>query len=221
MAREEISILYRELVDSHFEFIAEGIHGIDEIYGQVQDKFSKLCDDDYLCSQNCKQGPDRPEWQHAVRRALQRLKIHAPEYINKGEYSKWVFVNSGVNQNGLPLVIDNDKSRRVKTVINRITRDTRLSSSLKVLYENKCQICQYAIPIPDDKNYSESHHIKPLGTPHEGPDSLSNILIVCPNHHTMLDYGSIKINIQDLYVIPEHEISLEYVEYHNREIFKG
>jgi putative restriction endonuclease len=73
-----------------------------------------------------------------------------------------------------------------------------MSSALKAKYEYKCQICSLRIETPAGF-YSEGAHIRPLGTNHNGADLESNLLCLCPNHHTMLDYGAIYID-DDLHV---------------------
>lgn len=64
--------------------------------------------------------------------------------------------------------------------------------------------------------YAEAHHVKPLGSPHNGYDVRENILCVCPNHHVLLDYGAIKLDKKDFENIDE-----EYVQYHNENIYKA
>jgi putative restriction endonuclease len=41
--------------------------------------------------------------------------------------------------------------------------------------------------------YAEGAHIRPLGAPHRGPDTLDNLLCLCPNHHLLFDIGAITI----------------------------
>ena len=60
------------------------------------------------------------------------------------------------------------------------------------MYEHKCQICDIRIETPGGY-YSEGAHIRPLGK-HNGSDSKTNLLCLCPNHHVMLDYGTIYID---------------------------
>lgn len=45
--------------------------------------------------------------------------------------------------------------------------------------------------------YSEVHHIQPLGNEHNGIDSKSNMLVLCPNHHKMFDLGVLAIDPTD------------------------
>ncbi|MFD8615387.1 HNH endonuclease, partial [Streptomyces sp. NPDC059631] len=73
--------------------------------------------------------------------------------------------------------------------------------------------------------YSEGAHIRALGSPHNGPDTTSNVLCLCPNCHVMLDAGAIVIE-DDLTVIrggqpagtlrtaSRHTIDLECVRHH-------
>jgi len=99
--------------------------------------------------------------------------------------------------------------------IYRILRDTSLARKLKQLHENKCQLCGESIQLPNGKWYSEAHHIKPLGNPHNGPDVAENIIVLCPNHHVMLDYGVIKVELEKLISHPKHKIDTMYSSYHN------
>jgi len=74
MARADVTELYQELLDSNFDFMPRGSNHIDDVYRQVKSKFGNLCDDTFLCSENCGSGHEQPEWKHAVRKALDRLK---------------------------------------------------------------------------------------------------------------------------------------------------
>lgn len=110
--------------------------------------------------------------------------------------------------------------QRNPQIINRIIRDTALGQQIKALYGYKCQICGEVIKLKNNEVYAEAHHIKPLGTPHNGPDIFENILCLCPNHHVQLDYGAIKIDRMKIYQHPDHKISDEFVKYHNNFLAK-
>lgn len=86
----------------------------------------------------------------------------------------------------------NREKKRVLGAVLRIVRDTKLAIDIKNLYGHKCQVCDVSIPTKNGP-YAEGAHIRPLGKPHDGNDSLSNLLCLCPNHHVMLDKGSISI----------------------------
>ncbi len=102
----------------------------------------------------------------------------------------------------------------------RVLRDTKLARQLKMLHSNKCQICGDRIEIENNKFYSEAHHIKPLGKPHNGPDVPGNIIVLCPNHHVMLDYGVIKLKFTEIKHHVKHKTDTMYIDYHNKVITK-
>jgi|TARA_B100000315_G_scaffold181369_1_gene170245 predicted restriction endonuclease len=110
------------------------------------------------------------------------------------------------------------KPDRAPTTVHRIIRDTSIVSKLKRLYLYKCQICGIRLELSSGF-YCEAHHLRPLGRPHKGPDHERNIVIVCPNHHVLLDYGAIKLDSNVLFVL-RHEISQDFIEYHNNNIFR-
>jgi predicted restriction endonuclease len=58
--------------------------------------------------------------------------------------------------------------------------------AIKRLYDNTCQICRTRL-VTASGPYSEGAHIRPLGIPHNGPDTLENILCLCPNCHALFD----------------------------------
>jgi len=80
------------------------------------------------------------------------------------------------------------KKRQLVTTL--ILRDARISTRLKALYGNKCQICRFTFPKKRGGLYSESHHLVPLGR--KGADVISNIVILCPNCHKQLHYAEVK-----------------------------
>ncbi len=135
------------------------------------------------------------------------------EFVGRGEYK--------ITYTPPQIIISADAgeitaTERKEVTTTRVVRDTSIISNLKSLYENKCQICSHTLDL-GSKYYSEGHHIKPLGTPHHGPDNIKNIIIVCPNHHVLLDFGAMKIELSKL-KIHKHEIDLSFLNYHNEKI---
>jgi len=113
-------------------------------------------------------------------------------------------------------------------------RDTVLGLTLKRLYRHKCQVCLKGVPLAG-ADYVESHHLRPLGRPHEGPDTPGNIIVVCPNHHVMFDRGAAAIQPprltlvhakakvfrpnQRLHVVSGHTLARFHIRYHYKNIF--
>ena len=87
-------------------------------------------------------------------------------------------------------------------------------NELKIRYNNVCQICGTQIKIGENKYYSEVHHIWPLGKPHNGSDTLDNMVCVCPNCHTLLDYKAIHLN-KEIFKVLKHNIADANIKYHN------
>jgi HNH endonuclease len=114
----------------------------------------------------------------------------------------------------------NETPQRQRLETYRILRDTSLSRQIKLLHKNKCQICGDSINLPSGEFYSEAHHIQPLGKPHNGPDTAENIIVLCPNHHVMLDYGVIAIDLSKTNLHQKHKIGEHFVKYHNDAIMK-
>lgn len=115
------------------------------------------------------------------------------------------------------------------STVSRRIRDTSLSREIKKIYAHHCQICGEVIAGADGRVYSEGAHVKPLGRPHIGRDSLDNLLCLCPNHHTELDLGGMVIldnfsvahtsNLQpfaDISFKKHHHLDLENARYQRR-----
>jgi len=90
MAREDLQQLYQELKSSRFRFLARGEHDVQAIYRAVKARYPALCDDRFLCSQNCLSGHDQPEWQHVVRKALQVLKSPSGPVSSGSAWGYWL-----------------------------------------------------------------------------------------------------------------------------------
>lgn len=110
---------------------------------------------------------------------------------------------------------------RVQATVNRIVRNTPLAQRVKELHRFECQVCGSTIELPGGGRYAESHHLKPLGTPHDGPDVPGNVLCLCPNHHAACDLGAVRLDLATLRVAGGHDVEPAFVAYHNTHVFKG
>ena len=114
---------------------------------------------------------------------------------------------------------------RVKAVVSRIVRDTAKAKALKVKYDYKCQLCDVTLPYGNEQNYIEVHHLRPLGK-HDGPDTESNMLVLCPNHHALFDLAvprfideqTVEVNGERFSLTLKHEIAREHKNYYRREV---
>ncbi len=113
--------------------------------------------------------------------------------------------------------------------INRLVRDTKISKSLKNLYNNKCQLCGYQLRSIEGNFMSEAHHIRPYNRTHKGDDTYRNLIVLCPNCHTQFDQMFYAINpvtlkvhcifeddqfhLADLEMLESHNFGIEYLKY--------
>jgi len=123
---------------------------------------------------------------------------------------------------------------RTESTLSRIVRNSPLVRELKRTYDYKCQVCGEQRQ-REENGYAEGHHLRPLGSPHHGPDEKGNILVLCPNHHADFDYGMICIDPEtyeithaydeeadgrELAVLPAHDLDTRHLKYHNQGLTK-
>lgn len=115
-----------------------------------------------------------------------------------------------------PIAKDFKEPERVRQETYRILRDTNLAREIKRDRRYRCHICGQTLQLSNGQPYAEAHHVRPLGSPHNGPDVRENILCVCPNHHVLLDYGAMRLDESAL-----TDISKAFIQYHNQQIFQA
>lgn len=107
--------------------------------------------------------------------------------------------------------------------VQRIVRNTAVGETVKKLYDHRCQKCGIRLSIQGSP-YAECAHIIPLGEPHNGPDTLDNVLCLCPNCHVTFDKGGWTIG-EGAMILPDgkpltthrrHSISPDSVNYRFR-----
>ncbi|MFJ2805391.1 YDG/SRA domain-containing protein [Kitasatospora sp. NPDC087271] len=81
---------------------------------------------------------------------------------------------------------------RLEATIQRIVRSTKVANFVKRVHDFTCQVCGTRLATPTSA-YAEAAHIRALGQPHNGPDLAGNVLCLCPNHHTLFDFGMLSI----------------------------
>lgn len=131
-------------------------------------------------------------------------------------------------------VDEKSSAGRASGTYNRLIRNTRNPETIKEIYRYKCQICNIFLKQPSEsRGIAVGAHIKGLGNPHDGPDTLSNMLCLCPNHHAQFDKFSFYIEPSSLKVIGldgyeniqikisrDHKLNIKFLEYHKNEFQK-
>ncbi|RAJ67137.1 putative restriction endonuclease [Streptomyces sp. Amel2xB2] len=115
---------------------------------------------------------------------------------------------------------------RRESFVSRLVRYRALAQEVKDLHGNACQVCGTCLRY-NRKPYSQAAHIRALGSPHDGPDELSNLLCLCPNHHVLFDGLEIYVDADDgvrwtdggeslgsLRRLPRHPINEAHLRYH-------
>lgn len=221
MARDDLKTLYHSLRETRFDFVPPGEHNTRDLYAFVQERYTDLCDDSLLCYENCKSGNNSPEWQHRVRTALTDLKRQGNDVRPGSKRGRWI-IGRSVPNDPVQLIAHDvapPSRKRVATTVYRILRDSTLARNITTLHRHHCQICGVTLDLSDGSRYAEAHHIQPLGAPHDGPDVAGNIIVLCPNHHAMCDYGVVVLELLQLRSHPNHGIDPKFIKYHNDIIF--
>ena len=199
----------RELMDATEQIVRQRgfwTPADDELSGSVGTKSCGLADIDYRFS-------DLARWGTIVsnRRNYWRLASPNPPPITE-------FVEPPSDIEAPP--------DRIETHVQRIVRDTNAAKSLKALYDYKCQVCGLRIEPASGSYYIEVHHVRPLGGGHSGLDNHKNMLVLCPNHHAMFDFGIPQFIAADRIMIGEtslaltckHSLAADVIAYHNEHI---
>ena len=127
----------------------------------------------------------------------------------------------------LPLPTSNQEPDRVKSYTTRIVRDTLASEAVKEAHQHVCQTCSTRIERTGGA-YAQAAYIRPLGRPHNGPDTAENILCLCPNCHVLFDGWAFAIEDDGSLIgalsgklneIENHEVNRQYLDYHRRLYF--
>ncbi len=150
----------------------------------------------------------------AFARKLTRLE-RLPGQPPIGELKKQVSVGPDVGDG-----LGNKNPQRELTTTSRIVRSTAVGNKVKEHYGHTCQVCSVRLLTPAGP-YAEGCHVRPLGKPHNGPDTTNNVLCLCPNCHVLFDTHAITID-ENLNVMPSkkplvlwigHSIHPDHVKY--------
>jgi hypothetical protein len=108
-----------------------------------------------------------------------------------------------------------------KLVREREVWITERGRKLRDMSDGVCQICRLpGFEIEPHRRYAEVHYLRPLGEAHSGRDEWSNMIVVCPTHKAMLEFGAMPLG-EVRSTIPEHSIARETIEYHTRQVIRN
>ena len=122
----------------------------------------------------------------------------------------------------LPLPTSNQEPDRVRSYTTHIVRDTLAAEAVKTAHQHVCQTCSTRIERPGGA-YAQGAYIRPLGRPHNGPDTADNILCLCPNCHVLFDGWAFAIEDDGTLVgalngclteIENHIVNRQHLGYH-------
>jgi putative restriction endonuclease len=133
----------------------------------------------------------------------------------------------------------------VETIVSRPFRDAAFSRSVKSSYRLTCAVTGFKLVNGGGRPEVESAHIRPVGSGHNGTDSVRNGVALSRTVHWMFDRGL--ISVADDYTIlisgvrvpeqvralinstgrlllpadPQHHPHRQFLEYHRERIFKS
>ena len=94
-----------------------------------------------------------------------------------------------------PKEIKHENPEKIFSVTKRVKRDKQKVADMKLLYLDKCQICNYSLLLENGKRHSEVHHLRPIGK-EGGNDDTDNMIVLCPNHHKAFDFSVLRLDLR-------------------------
>lgn len=89
-------------------------------------------------------------------------------------------------------ILSQEEYSKVKErIIKYRTRNPWTAQALKSLYDHKCQICEHDFKPRYDSPFAETHHIQQVSGQEESKEPLDkakNIVVLCPNHHRIIEH---------------------------------
>jgi len=159
------------------------------------------------------------------------IKVYDPYYVDVVNYEEKQIIKREVRDKIKDEKIDegffddittNLTQKKRKIVINSIIRDIPIANKLKKIYDSKCQICGFTFKKKNGENYSEVHHVVPLGE--RGADAINNMVVICSNCHSEVTYADVKLgklsdNKREIFINGDRKF-INYLPQHFRAITK-
>lgn len=176
-----------------------------QVTGIIVDKITMRPGNGFFPSQKRTEGKDDGWWHEEVRKSI---AFDWSPFVGTQQASSPRLLADDLSTDGVP--------KRIREEVSRIVRDTKIAREVKALHDHTCQLCGHRLEIAPGHFYSEAHHVRPLGKPHNGPDKKSNVVCVCPNCHVKLDFMKMTIRPGALRSADGHIVAQEFIDYHNR-----
>lgn len=122
---------------------------------------------------------------------INRLKLKDSSEANNEQDELLNIIDKNIKDDDLlELIRRNERCKQEYISINskRFKRSNYLMTLIKKRRGFKCQFCNTTILKEDGKYYIEACHINAKAN--GGADELENILVLCPNHHKLFDFGN-------------------------------
>ncbi|MCY3023394.1 MAG: HNH endonuclease [Planctomycetota bacterium] len=84
-------------------------------------------------------------------------------------------------------------------LLSSYPRNRQLVADVNQLYCGRCQLCGFDSPTIYGVEAAQAHHI--IYRSRGGPDSLENLVLACPNHHTVIHQTEAKFDYARLHFI--------------------
>jgi hypothetical protein len=113
----------------------------------------------------------------------------------EGVLRRGLSASTYADQFSLPPPPDGKSGRREVTALVR-DRDSEVRRFALLRAKGKCQLCGAAgFLLPNGSMFLETHHVIPLAE--GGPDSVNNVVALCPNHHREVHYGRVANTLRE------------------------
>ncbi len=91
MTNREIKLkLSKIMLETNMGCMGTGIYSMQEVYEKVKKNYPELCNEQYLCIDNCKSGGKDPEYHHTIRGNMQTMKKRGR--VIKSSKGSWEFL---------------------------------------------------------------------------------------------------------------------------------
>ena len=210
MPSEKCFSKFREIIP---EIIRKDGSELQDIYTEIKKALPECVDSEpftYVKRKSGKSVKAGLRWQHGVRQAIDNLRRRNVITLEDHKWYIYGFTDSELEYSKAEYLLEEENSRLEKTQLIeslrsispksseyitvsgiRLKRDYDTIDKLKRVRDYRCQICGKTIPKKDGGFYIEAAHVK--AKKEKGPETVDNLLILCPNHHKEFDYGDLKI----------------------------